>query len=180
MQNFRRAPLGELLLFVFTFSLLSESGVASVLRRKATLKQRRALQAAAIVFVLSTALLLLFTFMPGSLLLSSFGTFAHSPLLYGLYPIILGIFALTGITYGYLSGRFLNAADILRATTALSVRIAGFFVSVLFASQFIACLQYVFPDFTLFRTDHLLAPLYILFYYLPLVVAIILKEKGKA
>ena len=169
MQNFRKAPLTEIMLFVFTASLIVESGVTSVLSRRTTLKQRRAGQVTIVVFLVSFAMLAVLTIMPDSLLLSSFGTLSHSPLLYGAYPIVLCILTFCSITYGYLSGRFLGPTDILKATTVLPVRIIGYFVAVLFAAQLVACLQYVFPHVVLLHYDSPLSPLNVLFYYLPLI-----------
>ncbi|MCH5177620.1 MAG: AbgT family transporter, partial [Prevotellaceae bacterium] len=106
LPNFNAAPIVATLISMMTLSIVIESDLLPVIascfthrrRSRRTLKQRRAFQYAAIVFVAGILLILALTLPVGSVLLSAFGTFEGSPLQDGLYPLLLLLLFLSATT----------------------------------------------------------------------------------
>jgi len=152
LENFKHAPVEEVLLGTMTLSTLSESGFLSActslfsLKKSYSLKKKRAFQMSMIVLALLLVLIFTATFLPGAVLLSAFGTYQGSAIQMGLYPLVLLILVCVGITYGHASGTFSNASDTVRAIVFLPSRIATFFVTMFMASQLIGCFHYVFEE----------------------------------
>ena len=186
LENFKHAPVAEVLIGTMTLSTLSESGFLSACRslfsfkKSYSLKKKRAFQISMTVLFLLLLFIFIATFLPGAVLLSAFGTYQGSAIRMGLFPLILILFVSVGITYGYASGTFSNASDTIRSIVYLPSRIAAFFVTMLMASQLIGCFHYVFEDrmtqtlmevYGVHITWHLI--LQIVLYIVPLTIHII-------
>ena len=152
LPNFNAAPIVATLISMMTLSIVIESDLLPVIascfthrrRSRRTLKQRRAFQYAAIVFVAGILLILALTLPVGSVLLSAFGTFEGSPLQDGLYPLLLLLLFLSATTYGFAAGCFFSLSDIVQATAWLPARLSSYWLTMLISSQFLATLRYVF------------------------------------
>ncbi len=145
MDNFAQAPVAHTLLATIALSLLTESGLLGALRSTHSLKQRRALQTAAILAAAFVLLLAALTLYPDALLLSAFGTYGGSPLQHGLHAILLLAAVVLSLTYGYMSGRLLTFADMARAAAHLPARIAAYWPTLFLAAQLVAALGYACP-----------------------------------
>lgn len=172
LPNLNRAPIAPILLTLMTLSTLVESELLSAIFTKSkpfTLKQRRALQYAVVVFLAGIALILALTLLPSSILLSAFGHFEHSALQKGLFPLLLALILLTSITYGYTAGRFFSWADLVHASAYIPSRVASYWLTLFVVSQFVACLDHVFMPVS--QTP--LTILSYLLYFLPLLLHLV-------
>jgi len=114
--------------------------------RRATLKQRRALQITLVSALLYIAVVLSLTLIPPYVLLNAFGSLPDSALFRGIPFLLLMLCACTGVVYGGLSGHFVTFGDIIRACIAWPIRLAGYYVIMLPIAEFLACLAYVCPN----------------------------------
>lgn len=157
LTNLRGAPLTEVMLSAVCLGLTAESGFLSALaalcrplplgRRtrapRLTLKQRRALQLAALAALALLGLALWLTLFPPYVLLSAFGTLRGSAFLQGLPALLCLVCISLGMVYGGLSGRFQTFAHVLDAASAWPARLASCFVVMLIVAELLSCLDYV-------------------------------------
>lgn len=165
LGNFRQVPFAEMLMVLVALSFLTESGLLKAFHVGITLKQRRALQFSVLVLIISLVAIAAAVFMPSSVLLSSFGRFAGSPIAAGLPALMLLVVVLVSITFGFLSGRFLTASDMLSAAAHIPAAAARVLPVLFLTSQLIGCYAYIFTTPP--------AIVSILLYVAPVVVAII-------
>ncbi len=105
-------------------------------------KERRALICALAVACIYAAVVLLATFAPWGILRGVDGGLIRSPFMEGiLFLLSLGI-GLTGMVYGFISGRYRTDRDVIDGLTQPLSLLAVYFVIVFFASQMFACFQY--------------------------------------
>lgn len=153
LPNLRKAPLTEALLMSVCLGLLAESNILKGCKdalsrhgRRTSLKQRRALQITLLAAILYVAVVLSLTLIPPYTLLNAFGSYHGSALSHGIPFLLLTLCACVGVVYGGLSGHFVTFGDILRGGIAWPTRLAAYYVAMLPAAEFLACLAYVFPD----------------------------------
>ena len=105
-------------------------------------KERRALTMAALVALLYMALIFCLTFTSFGILRGVNGGLIHSPFIAGiLFLISLGI-GLTGMTYGFSSGRYRKDEDVINALAQPMKMLGVYFVIAFFAAQMFACFEY--------------------------------------
>ena len=153
MENFSWAPWNYVVLGTATLSMVNESGIISGFSKQKYLRQRRAYALVGVVLGLMAMIVILLSLLPGNTLLSAFGTFSHSALQRGLFPLIsIALFVLS-LIYAFAIGRFNSIDDVVKATVNLPVRIAGYFITMFVASQLISVLLYAFfIDYTPAKT----------------------------
>lgn len=101
--------------------------------------ERRGLRAAGIATLVLTAVILLGT-VPANGFLNDAAKpgFLNSYALRGFVMIIFSYGAVSGLTYGWVSGSFRNDHDVVRAMTKAIETLAGYVVLVFFIAQFVA------------------------------------------
>ncbi len=173
--NFKQVPFADLLLMLLTISMLVESGLFIVFRKRTSLKQRRALQLSTLLLAMGVLLLLLAAFVPHSILLSCWGTYQGSAIQQGLYPLLMLLVMLVAAFYGYLSGTFSSLTDVLRGATRLPALMAPSLPVLFVSSQLMGSINYVFADLA----DHSVTQciLYFIFFWLPPLMAIGVKRR---
>lgn len=119
-----------------------EGGSRSVGYKQLSRKERRALMMAVGVGVLYIALVSWLTFSSYGILRGVSGGLMHSPFLAGiLFLISLGV-GVTGMAYGFSSGRYRTDEDVI-AGLAQPIKLLGvYFVIAFFAAQMFACFKY--------------------------------------
>jgi aminobenzoyl-glutamate transport protein len=109
-------------------------------------KERRAFWVAIAVAALYVGLTLWLTFSPYGILRGAGGGLMHSPFIAGiLFILSLGI-GLTGLAYGFSSGRYRSDVDVIEGLTRPMRLLAVYFVIIFFASQMFACFEYSHLD----------------------------------
>lgn len=142
VSNFSAVPLAQILLAAMTLGVLRHSGIVQAFRSTATLKQKRALQITVVSAVLLLALFSLLLFLPDAILLSAFGTIAHSPLSRGLYGLMACFFLFVGSMYGYTSGRFATLRHFVHAHAAFFPALGECVLLLFLSGQLIGSLDY--------------------------------------
>ena len=142
VPNLADAPWAQLLIGITTLSIIIQSGILHSISRQATLKQKRALSLAILVFVVECIVMLSLLLPPAGVLLSPLGTIANSPLEYGWYGMLcVGLIIICNV-FGLSSGRFVSMADIIEAHIALLHRLMPSVPPLIILSQLIAILDY--------------------------------------
>ncbi len=149
LPNFINAPaLGIVMILFIGVGLFFYSGVINAIHKllfstsTLTRKERRSLIFTLVSAIIYIFLIFLTTFTPFAIFKSVTGTLINSPFLSGIYYIISFGFGLTGIAYGYTSGKFRNDKDIIRGMTFLYVSCADYFITLFFIVQFFSSLIY--------------------------------------
>ena len=105
-------------------------------------KERRALMAALLVFLVYVLFVLLCMFIPSTISRSVTGNLGDSPLCKGwCYVASLGI-GFTGAVYGFVSGTLRNDIGLIKAMSGLILLNADYWVSLFFITQFFSTLEY--------------------------------------
>lgn len=174
MTNFDSVPLAEIIFGLFGLSVIRESGIVKIFEGHVSLKQKRALQITIISMVVFALLFSLMLFLPNAILLSAFGDLNNSPLMKGLFGIIIIFLLLVGNVYGYTSGRFTNLNDFVSAHLYIFNTISPYFLILFFSSQFICCLE--FTNILSFFGDEqaIISAMRLLMYYAPLATYVLL------
>ena len=167
VENFSNSPVLLLMLSTVALGGVGESGLFNVGSKGLSLKQGRALLITLFVAALMATGLLMFVFMPGSVLLSATGSMVDSPLSKGLPAFVVVCVIVLSVVYGLLSGRYLSLSDIVASHTGLTRYCAPFFFHAFVAAQLVALLKYS-NFFSLTGNEETwLLWLDILLYYLP-------------
>lgn len=149
MGNFVKTPaLGIVVVLLLGFGIASHSGMVSAVGRiikkgkPLTRKEKRALVWAACALLVYSSMVVFSTFAPWNMLRSVTGSLVNSPFQKGIYYLVsLGV-GLSGIVFGYTSGRLRNDRDIIRGMSCLISRFADYFVVLFFIVQFFSSLMY--------------------------------------
>ena len=144
MDNFNRSPWDYVVLSTATVSVISESGIITGFNKQKYLRQKRAYMLVLLILFLIAICVMIFTLLPGNVLMSAFGTLQNSAMQKGLFPMLAIAFYVIAVVYGYATGRFYNVDDIFRATVALPAKIAQYFITMFVASQFLSLLLFAF------------------------------------
>ncbi|WP_373725642.1 AbgT family transporter [Bacteroides heparinolyticus] len=109
-------------------------------------KERRAMIGAVMVALLYTGIIIWATFSPWGILRSVNGGLIRSPFIVGiLFLLSLGI-GLTGMVYGFASGRYRTDGDVIEGLTQPMKLLSVYFVITFFAAQMFACFEYSHLD----------------------------------
>jgi aminobenzoyl-glutamate transport protein len=118
------------------------SSTASVYRKPLSHRERRSLYVSLLVGILYAILVLVTTFSSFGILRDASGGLQRSPFMIGILYIVAIGFGLTGITYGFMSGRFRSDRDLVAALLHFAKPICSYLVITLFASQMFALISY--------------------------------------
>lgn len=149
MGNFVRTPaLGIVLILFMGLGLAARSGIADTALRmvrrgkQISRKEKRALILAASACVVYVLTIICTTWAPWTILRSVTGSLSNSPFQKGFFYLIsLGV-GMSGLVFGYASGRFRDDKDIIRGMSCLLARHADYFVMLFFVVQFFSSLLY--------------------------------------
>lgn len=109
-------------------------------------KEHRALIVAVLVGMLYLGIILWLTFSSHGILRGVSGGLIHSPFIAGvLFLLSLGA-GLTGMVYGFSSGRYRSDADVIEGLTHPMKLLGVYFVIAFFAAQMFACFEYSHLD----------------------------------
>lgn len=109
-------------------------------------KERRALMIAVVVASVYITLILWLTFSSYGILRGVNGGLMHSPFIAGiLFLLSLGA-GVTGMAYGFSSGRYRTSSDVIEGLTEPMKLLGVFFVIAFFAAQMFACFEYSHLD----------------------------------
>lgn len=100
--------------------------------------EKRGLAMAGIVTLALVSLLLLGLVPEAGFLRDQKADIFHSPAIKGVVPIIFLFGSLTGLAYGYTTGRFKSQNDVIQAMQDTMVTLAPYLVLIFFVAQFIA------------------------------------------
>lgn len=170
IPNIPKSPIGLILLLMIAVSVAVESGLFHGFGKKSSLKQRRAVSIALAVALILLIVILLLLLPSNAVLLSPFGTISDSSFTRGFWMILCLAVIVVCNVYGYASGRFYNLKDCIDAHASLISFAAPYFVYLIVASQFMACIDYA----DILPTNNIM---YVwigrIIYFVPLVILII-------
>jgi p-aminobenzoyl-glutamate transporter AbgT len=120
------------------------NAIGRILKRgkQLTRKEKRALLFSACILFIYSLTIIMTTFAPWTILRSITGSLGNSPFQQGIYYLISFGIGLSGVVFGYTSGRLRNDRDIIRGMTFLFIRFADYFVILFFIVQFFSSLLY--------------------------------------
>ena len=135
MGNFVQTPaLGIVMMLFLGFGITVHSGVWGTLGRivkrgkPISRKEKRALILAGCMLLVYIIMIIGTTFAPWTMLRSVTGSLTNSPFQKGIYYLISFGVGLSGMAFGYASGRFRDDKDIIRGMSCLFSRFADYFV----------------------------------------------------
>ena len=109
-------------------------------------KERRAIMISIVVAAIYVALILWLTFSSYGILRGVNGGLMHSPFIAGiLFLLSLGA-GITGMAYGFSSGRYRTDNDVIEGLTQPMKLLGVYFVIAFFAAQMFACFEYSHLD----------------------------------
>lgn len=105
-------------------------------------KERRAVQIACIICLLYVLFILGATFASWGILRGVNGSLMRSPFIMGILFLLSFGIGLTGMVFGFVSGRYRSDGDVIEGLTYPMKLLGVYFVIAFFASQMFACLEY--------------------------------------
>ena len=150
LPNVEASPWFTLFILTLGLGVWRESGLSQAIfrvishRRRGGLspKRRQALLLGGASLVFYLIILCWVTFSRHEILLGVTGTLERSPFLAG-WPLLLSLaVALPGAVYGLTAGEFRGVVDLLQSLSSLFRSMAGFFVYLFCAIQWLAMFQY--------------------------------------
>lgn len=117
-------------------------GEDSEKRKAISRKEKRALILAGCILLVYIIMIICTTFAPWTMLRSVTGSLTNSPFQKGIYYLISFGVGLSGMAFGYASGRFRDDKDIIKGMSCLFSRFADYFVALFFIVQFFSSLMY--------------------------------------
>lgn len=97
-------------------------------------KEKRALILAGCILLVYIIMIICTTFAPWTMLRSVTGSLTNSPFQKGIYYLISFGVGLSGMAFGYASGRFRDDKDIIKGMSCLFSRFADYFVVLFYSS----------------------------------------------
>ena len=123
-----------------------EGSVKVVAYHPLSRKERRAIMISIVVAAVYVALILWLTFSSYGILRGVNGGLMHSPFIAGiLFLLSLGA-GITGMAYGFSSGRYRTDNDVIEGLTQPMKLLGVYFVIAFFAAQMFACFEYSHLD----------------------------------
>lgn len=149
LGNYVQTPaLGIVMMLFIGCGIAFRSGIAGTLGRalskgkQVSHKERRALVLSSVTLLMYLLVVVYTTFYPWTVLRSVTGALANSPFLQGIWFLLSFGIGVTGLIFGYASGRFRSDKDIIGGMSCLFVRFADYFVMLFFIVQFFSSLLY--------------------------------------
>ncbi|WP_455665515.1 AbgT family transporter [Phocaeicola sp.] len=149
IENYVRTPaLGiVIILFIgcgiaFHSGILGTMGRAIKKRKQISHKEKRALVLAGCTLLIYILMIICTTFAPWTILRSVTGSLTNSPFQKGIYYLVSFGIGISGVVFGYASGRFRTDKDIIKGMSCLFARFADYFVILFFIVQFFSSLMY--------------------------------------
>jgi aminobenzoyl-glutamate transport protein len=105
---------------------------------KLSKKEKRGLRYAMVTMLIITVVILIGMFRPDGFLRPVEGHLLESPLIKDVVAFLFIIAGLTGIAYGFGSGKFKNDGDVMKGMADATKTLAMYIVLVFFAAQFVA------------------------------------------
>ena len=131
-----------LLLLMIALGCLQKSGLYCLPRQ--SYRDRMALRITIVFFALYVGVILLLTAVPHSVLLSSTGSLFPSPFSRSIIPVLSFGIILISVSFGMVSGRFQNLADVLDALSFGCRKGAPLFIFYILLIQLYESLRFVF------------------------------------
>jgi aminobenzoyl-glutamate transport protein len=131
-----------LLLLMIALGCLQKSGLYCLPRH--SYRDRMALRITIVFFALYVGVILLLTAVPHSVLLSSTGSLFPSPFSRSIIPVLSFGIILISVSFGMVSGRFQNLADVLDALSFGCRKGATLFIFYILLIQLYESLRFVF------------------------------------
>ena len=131
-----------LLLLMIALGCLHKSGLYRLPRH--SYRDRMALRITIVFFALYVGVILLLTAVPHSVLLSSTGSLFPSPFSRSIIPVLSFGIILISVSFGMVSGRFQNLADVLDALSFGCRKGAPLFIFYILLIQLYESLRFVF------------------------------------
>ncbi len=131
-----------LLLLMIALGCLQKSGLYCLPRH--SYRDRMALRITIVFFALYVGVILLLTAVPHSVLLSSTGSLFPSPFSRSIIPVLGFGIILISVSFGMVSGRFQNLADVLDALSFGCRKGAPLFIFYILLIQLYESLRFVF------------------------------------
>lgn len=131
-----------LLLLMIALGCLQKSGLYCLPRH--SYRDRMALRITIVFFALYVGVILLLTAVPHSVLLSSTGSLFPSPFSRSIIPVLSFGIILISVSFGMVSGRFQNLADVLDALSFGCRKGAPLFIFYILLIQLYESLRFVF------------------------------------
>jgi aminobenzoyl-glutamate transport protein len=131
-----------LLLLMIALGCLQKSGLYCLPRH--SYRDRMALRITIVFFALYVGVILLLTAVPHSVLLSSTGSLFPSPFSRSITPVLSFGIILISVSFGMVSGRFQNLADVLDALSFGCRKGAPLFIFYILLIQLYESLRFVF------------------------------------
>ena len=144
MDNVSAAPFAEVLLVLLAVGSLRGSGLWHALWHRGSLvqRQRHALLVAMVVMTVCACIVLL-GIVPGGNLLSVTGHIAGGPFASGWPFLLTLVIVLPCIVYGKMCGQWHTSKELYVGLASSVVSYAGYFITLVVASQLVAAIQYV-------------------------------------
>ena len=183
VENIAAAPIVQVILVLVIAGAVQSCGVLSSVwalireRRRLVLTRRQqyAANIALIVLVICILMLVWGMVSPNGNLLSVTGRIAGGPMASGWLFVLAVIVSLPCLVYGFVSGIWRTERDVLNAFTMKLAHCAGYFVTLIVASQLLAALYYTQLPQLLGWGNAVMMICETVVYGLPLVVAIVRK-----
>lgn len=177
VANFVQAPaLGVVLILMMGLGVVSRSGFSDALKRsvrkdkKLSRKERRALGLSFATFLSCVLVVFVAMILPWNLLLSTTGSWIHSPFSKGfVYLLSVGL-GVSGMVYGYASDTFRGVGSVVEAMSCLISRYAVYFVVLFFTVQFFSSLVYIRLPEWIGLSDDFIAGVSQFCFYFPLLL----------
>ena len=100
--------------------------------------ERKGLRAAGITMLICLVLLLIGMIPAQGILRGEDGSLLASPVIKGIVALIFLLGAISGMAFGFASGKFKNDHDVIKGMEVSMTHLAGYLVLVFFAAQFVA------------------------------------------
>lgn len=149
VENFVQTPaLGIVMMLFLGFGIVAHSGIWGTLGRVVkrgspiSRKEKRALILVGCILSVYVMMIVCTTFAPWTILRSVTGSLTNSPFQKGIYYLVSFGVGLSGMAFGYASGRFRNDKDVIKGMSCLFSRFADYFVNLFFIVQFFSSLMY--------------------------------------
>lgn len=145
VDNIAAAPLVEVLLVLISAGALHSSGLfdAMIHRERHTVRRdRHALRIALVVLVICACVVLV-SIAPGGNLLGVTGHIAGGPFSTGWLFLLTLVVTLPSIVYGWMNGNWHGEREVFAGLSSKIASYAGYFVTLVLASQLVAIVQYV-------------------------------------
>ena len=145
VDNVSAAPFAEVLLALVVMGALRSSGLLSALLHRTSRAERRhrhALYIALAVWV-GGMCPVLWGILPGGNLLSVTGHIAGGPFASGWLYLLTLVMSMPCIVYGRMSGQWRSSKEVFAGLSSAIASCAGYFVTLVVASQLVAAMQYI-------------------------------------